>query len=160
MAINNHCFYSFFRLLKVRREYRKFFRANAGKKIYGFTIQRIVSVECKGVWGKRNEAAFGFSSSICRDEVNMPFLPTHSSDVWFIYPDAEIFPGLEEQHAIDVSCGQQLACQALHLPGWSAQRTAENLPSLEGRTLLLLRTSPLCSHISNTIFMGIWFSYV
>uniref|UniRef100_A0AAY4EKQ4 Unconventional myosin-Ib n=1 Tax=Denticeps clupeoides TaxID=299321 RepID=A0AAY4EKQ4_9TELE len=26
----------------VRREYRKFFRANAGKKIYNFTIQRIV----------------------------------------------------------------------------------------------------------------------
>lgn len=31
-------------LPKVRREYRKFFRANAGKKIYEFTIQRIVSV--------------------------------------------------------------------------------------------------------------------
>lgn len=30
-------------LLKVRREYRKFFRAHAGKKIYDFTIQRIVS---------------------------------------------------------------------------------------------------------------------
>ena len=30
--------------LKVRREYRKFFRANAGKKIYEFTIQRIVSL--------------------------------------------------------------------------------------------------------------------
>uniref|UniRef100_A0A8C2MEZ9 Unconventional myosin-Ib n=1 Tax=Cricetulus griseus TaxID=10029 RepID=A0A8C2MEZ9_CRIGR len=28
--------------LKVRREYRKFFRANAGKKIYEFTLQRIV----------------------------------------------------------------------------------------------------------------------
>ncbi|XP_028846458.1 unconventional myosin-Ib isoform X9 [Denticeps clupeoides] len=27
---------------QVRREYRKFFRANAGKKIYNFTIQRIV----------------------------------------------------------------------------------------------------------------------
>lgn len=31
------CFFS-----KVRREYRKFFRANAGKKIYEFTLQRIV----------------------------------------------------------------------------------------------------------------------
>uniref|UniRef100_H3DI29 Myosin IB n=1 Tax=Tetraodon nigroviridis TaxID=99883 RepID=H3DI29_TETNG len=29
-------------LQKVRREYRKFFRANAGKKIYDFTIQRIM----------------------------------------------------------------------------------------------------------------------
>lgn len=29
---------------QVRREYRKFFRANAGKKIYDFTIQRIVSL--------------------------------------------------------------------------------------------------------------------
>ncbi|XP_039611263.1 unconventional myosin-Ib isoform X8 [Polypterus senegalus] len=28
--------------LKVRRDYRKFFRANAGKKIYEFTIQRIM----------------------------------------------------------------------------------------------------------------------
>uniref|UniRef100_A0AAQ4PL03 Unconventional myosin-Ib n=1 Tax=Gasterosteus aculeatus aculeatus TaxID=481459 RepID=A0AAQ4PL03_GASAC len=28
--------------LKVRRDYRKFFRANAGKKIYDFTIQRIM----------------------------------------------------------------------------------------------------------------------
>ncbi|XP_068557634.1 unconventional myosin-Ib isoform X4 [Cebidichthys violaceus] len=27
---------------QVRREYRKFFRANAGKKIYNFTIQRII----------------------------------------------------------------------------------------------------------------------
>lgn len=31
------------RFQKVRREYRKFFRAHAGKKIYDFTIQRIVS---------------------------------------------------------------------------------------------------------------------
>lgn len=31
------------RCQKVRREYRKFFRAHAGKKIYDFTIQRIVS---------------------------------------------------------------------------------------------------------------------
>lgn len=30
-------------LPQVRREYRKFFRANAGKKIYEFTLQRIVS---------------------------------------------------------------------------------------------------------------------
>uniref|UniRef100_A0A4W4FLF4 Unconventional myosin-Ib n=1 Tax=Electrophorus electricus TaxID=8005 RepID=A0A4W4FLF4_ELEEL len=29
--------------MQVRREYRKFFRANAGKKIYDFTIQKIVS---------------------------------------------------------------------------------------------------------------------
>uniref|UniRef100_A0A8C7YAT7 Myosin IB n=1 Tax=Oryzias sinensis TaxID=183150 RepID=A0A8C7YAT7_9TELE len=28
--------------LKVRREYRKFFRANAGRKIYNFTVQRII----------------------------------------------------------------------------------------------------------------------
>lgn len=35
--------FSFFLLKKVRREYRKFFRANAGKKIYDFIIQRIVS---------------------------------------------------------------------------------------------------------------------
>uniref|UniRef100_A0A671SY55 Unconventional myosin-Ib n=1 Tax=Sinocyclocheilus anshuiensis TaxID=1608454 RepID=A0A671SY55_9TELE len=35
-------FQSFIRGWKVRREYRKFFRANAGKKIYDFTIQRIM----------------------------------------------------------------------------------------------------------------------
>uniref|UniRef100_A0A4W4FK11 Myosin IB n=1 Tax=Electrophorus electricus TaxID=8005 RepID=A0A4W4FK11_ELEEL len=29
--------------MQVRREYRKFFRANAGKKIYDFTIQKIVN---------------------------------------------------------------------------------------------------------------------
>lgn len=68
--------------------------------------------------------------------VNMPLLPAQSSQVHLIYSDAEIFPGPEEQHAIDVPCRQELACQALHLPGWSEQRTAENLPSLEGRMLL------------------------
>lgn len=68
--------------------------------------------------------------------VNMPLLPAQSAHVRLIYSDAEIFPGPEEQHAIDVPCRQELACQALHLPGWSAQRTAGNLPSLEGRTLL------------------------
>lgn len=36
--------------LQVRREYRKFFRANAGKKIYDFTIQRIVSRSVNVAW--------------------------------------------------------------------------------------------------------------
>lgn len=72
---------------------------------------------------------YGFSSNICRDDGEH----AHPSDVPFVYSDAEIFPGLEEKHAIDVTRGQRLARQALHLPGWSAQRTAENLPSLEGR---------------------------
>jgi len=30
--------------LQVRREYRKFFRANAGRKIYEFTLQRLVCI--------------------------------------------------------------------------------------------------------------------
>ncbi|XP_061142523.1 unconventional myosin-Ib isoform X2 [Syngnathus typhle] len=34
---------------QVRREYRKFFRANAGKKIYNFTIQRIMQKYFLGV---------------------------------------------------------------------------------------------------------------
>uniref|UniRef100_A0A4W3J2D1 Myosin IB n=1 Tax=Callorhinchus milii TaxID=7868 RepID=A0A4W3J2D1_CALMI len=33
---------SFWRGTQVRREYRKFFRANAGRKIYEFTVQRII----------------------------------------------------------------------------------------------------------------------
>lgn len=96
-----------------------------------------VSAECKWVWGKRDEGCFLlFHQMFAGMTVNMPLLPAQSSHVHLIYSDAEIFPGPEEQHAIDVPCRQELVCQALHLPGWSAQRTAENLPSLEGRTLL------------------------
>lgn len=43
-ASAGHTLTPVFFFLKVRREYRKFFRANAGKKIYEFTIQRIVSL--------------------------------------------------------------------------------------------------------------------
>ncbi|XP_007562764.1 unconventional myosin-Ib-like [Poecilia formosa] len=39
-------------LSKVRREYRKFFRANAGKKIYNFTIQRIMQKYFLGLKSK------------------------------------------------------------------------------------------------------------
>lgn len=94
---------------------------------------------------------------------NMPFLPAHPSDVPFVYSDAEIFPGLEEKHAIDVTRGQRLARQALHLPGWSPQRAAENLPSLEGRSAVMFISVscpsqgvlPLSSHPSHMILVGI-----
>lgn len=49
-----------------------------------------------------------------------------------VCPDAKILPGPEAQHAPHVSHRQELARQALPLPGWSPQRAAENLPSLEG----------------------------
>lgn len=35
----------------------------------------------------------------------------------FVGSDAEIFPGPEEQHAIEVACRQELARQAVHLLG-------------------------------------------
>ncbi len=109
---------------KVRREYRKFFRANAGKKIYDFTVQRIVSQTWKLRWNLKWFVLF-FNQTFARMLFNLHFL---MSDC----PDAKILPGPEEQHAPHVAHRQELARQALPLPGRSPQRAAENLPSLEG----------------------------
>lgn len=56
----------------------------------------------------------------------------------FICPDAKILPGPEEHHTLHVTHRQELACQALPLPGWSPHTAAENLPSLEGWSQITL----------------------
>lgn len=55
-----------------------------------------------------------------------------------IYPDAKILPGPEEHHALHVTHRKELACQALHLSGWSSHSAAKNLPSLEGWSQITL----------------------
>lgn len=47
--------YIFVLLRQIRREYRKFFRANAGRKIYDFIIQRIVSIISNCCFGFFND---------------------------------------------------------------------------------------------------------
>lgn len=49
-----------------------------------------------------------------------------------VFLDAKILPGPEEHLALYVTHRQELAFQALPLPGWSPQRAPENLPPLEG----------------------------
>lgn len=59
-----------------------------------------------------------------------------------ICPDAKILPGPEEHHALHVTRRQELAYQAIPLSGWSPQRAAENLPSLEGRSQITRAPPP------------------
>lgn len=73
-------------------------------------------------------------------------LNLHSLFLFLFFPDAKILPGPEEQHASHVTHRQELARQALPLSGWSPQRAEENLPSLEGWSLITI-TSPSVTHI-------------
>lgn len=75
---------------KVRREYRKFFRAHAGKKIYDFTIQRIVSVA--QVRGEMLPLVFQRRKKF---HLRCPRLCALT--------DAEILPGPEERHVFHVA---------------------------------------------------------
>lgn len=60
-------------------------------------------------------------------------------------PDAEILPGPEEKHALHVAHRQEVACQAVPLPGRSPQRAAEDLPPLEGRSPINRASSVLAA---------------
>lgn len=71
---------------------------------------------------------------MCEEILFLLLLFYQDSFLMSVFLDAKIFPGPEERLALHVTRRQELAIQALPLPGWSPQRAPENLPSLEGRS--------------------------